>query len=287
MKTKILTIFLLSITLLYGDASFQEKIEALDWKEEVKEYPLKEINAKITLKERESLLLNDDAKEFLYLSEGHRGFQSDAVILKKDEKGNYSEIIFEFSDIGYVEMNDWEENVNADEMLEDLKESTIEANKIRENDARSLFIDKWIEPPYLDRKNATIYWAIQGHNSDGDTFINAKSLKLGRKGYVDIIWVGDVDQFTNSKLVLSKALNSYSYEEGFDYKDYIPEVDKVAAVGAGALAFKLVTGKASAGLLALLLIFAKKLWFLIFLPFVFLKKRLSKLFNREKGNDID
>jgi uncharacterized membrane-anchored protein len=54
-------------------------------------------------------------------------------------------------------------------------------------------------------------------------------------------------------------------------------VDKVAAAGVGALVYKLATGKAiaKAGALALIAIFAKKLWFLIFLPFIWLWKKMT------------
>jgi len=64
--------------------------------------------------------------------------------------------------------------------------------------------------------------------------------------------------------------NCYKYNEGSTYADFVPGTDTVAAVGAGALAYKLITGKTAAKvsveLLALLAIFAKKLWFLVFVP---------------------
>ena len=57
----------------------------------------------------------------------------------------------------------------------------------------------------------------------------------------------------------------------------------MAAVGIGALAYKMITGKAAAkvgtGLLAVLAIFAKKFWFLIFIPFIFLWNKVkTKIF---------
>ena len=185
-------------------------------------------------------------------------------------------------------MDDWEEHINKDELLSEIKKSTETANKIKEKGYPSLYVDGWAQKPFIDKNNAIVYWAISAHSSNGGSIVNAKAMKLGRKGFAEIIWMGSSAQFTDAQTSLSPTLVAYQYDECSKYADFIPGTDTVAAVGAGALAYKLMTGKtavkAGAGLFALLAIFAKKLWFLIVLPFIFVWKWIKGLFTGIKDS---
>lgn len=187
-----------------------------------------------------------------------------------------------------MKMDDWEEYIDKDELLKEIQKSTEAANKIKRKGYPKLYVDSWAQEPYLDKANAIIYWAISAHTSEGGSIVNAKAMKLGRKGFAEIVWMGKPDQFANAQISLSPSLTAYQYDEGSKYADYVPGTDTVAVVGAGALAYKLITGKAatkaSAGLLALLAIFIKKLWLLIFIPVVFAWKWIKNLFTATKDS---
>ena len=106
-------------------------------------------------------------------------------------------------------------------------------------------------------------------------------MKLGRKGFSKLIWVGEAEQFNSSENLLREALNNHKFEKGFRYADY-SSGDKIAAFGLASLVAVTAGSKGGkgvvAGILAMVLIFAKKLWFLIFLPFVFAWKWIKGLF---------
>ncbi len=287
-------LLILSVGLFSGkayaldDGSLAEKIGALNWQKEPGNYELGDINASITISQNEWLVKGKDAHEYMYLMEGHKGFQPDAVVFRIQGPNQDTQVDYTFQEIGYVKTDDWEQNIDKNELLEQIKESTKEANKLKGEGYPDLFVDGWVQEPYLDKKNAIIYWAISAHSSLGESIVNAKALKLGRKGYTEIIWVGSSDQFSNAETTLSPTLAAYQYKEGSTYADFMPGVDTVAAVGAGALVYKLITGKAAAkvgaGLLAMIAIFAKKFWFILIAPVIFAWKWLKGLFTGKNEN---
>ncbi len=265
-----------------------EQIQALDWQVEPGKYQLVGTNASVTTTSEEYLLKGTEAHKYMRISEGHDGFKPDALIVRVEGPSQDTQVLFTYHDIGFVKMDDWEEHINKDELLKEIQSSTEAANKIKEKGYPKLYVDGWAQEPYLDKENAIVYWAISAHTSAGGSIVNAKAMKLGRKGFAEIVWMGSPNQFANAQSSLSPSLAAYQYDEGSKYADYVPGTDTVAAVGAGALAYKLITvkaaAKASAGLLALLAIFAKKLWFLIFLPFIFVWKWFKGLFTGNKDS---
>lgn len=278
MKALLITLFIFSIPVFAAEEDEHlNKLRALDWKQDSIEYSISNGKAKITTTENELLVIGKDAAEYMYIMQGLRTYNPDAAILRVQGPEADSQVIYTINKIGYLTKDDWSENIDKDAMLKEIKEGTASANKERGEGYPDVYVDDWAQDPYLDTINNTVYWAISGHNEANDKFVNAKALKLGREGYTEILWIGSPQQFTNSKTVLEPILANYSYNEGFKYADYVPGTDTVAAAGVGALVYKLATGKAvaKAGALALAAIFAKKLWFLIFLPFIYLWKRMK------------
>jgi uncharacterized membrane-anchored protein len=262
--------------------SMIEKIQALDWQTDSGTYQLTGTNASVTTTPEEYLLKGKEAHKYMRISQGHDGFKPDALIVRVDGPNQDTQVLFTYHDIGFVKMDDWEEHIDKDELLKEIQKSTEAANKIKEEGYPKLYVDGWAQEPYLDKGNAVVYWAISAHTSEGGSIVNAKAMKLGRKGFAEIVWMGAPKQFSDAQISLSPSLAAYQYDEGSKYADFVPGTDTVAAVGAGALAYKLITGKAvakaSAGILALLAIFAKKLWILIFIPFIFAWKWIKSLF---------
>ena len=251
------------------------KLGELDWKRDPKIYSISSGKAEITTTENDYLVVGKDASEYMFIMQGLKNYSPDAAILRVGGPEGDSQVIYTINKIGYLTKDDWSDNIDKDEMLKEIQNSTNEANKLRGDDYLDLYVDGWAQDPYLDDIKNTVYWAISGHDDGGNKSVNAKALKLGREGYTEILWIGSPEQFTSSEIVLEPVLANYNYNEGFKYADYVPGTDTVAAAGVGALVYKLATGKAvaKAGALALALIFAKKLWFLIFLPFVYLWRR--------------
>lgn len=260
---------------------YLNQIQDLDWKGAAEGYDIPSNDAKISVGKNEYLVLGENAHKFMLLTEGHDGFKPDAVKLKIHSNESESTAIYQRNEIGFVKTDDWEDNIDVDDMLSEITQLTEDANNLRAEGYAKLYIDGWAQEPFLDIDNSIIYWAINGHTSDNSKFINAKALKLGRKGYTDMIWAGLPEQFTNAETVLEPVLASYTYNEGFQYDDFMPETDTVAAIGAGALVYKLATGKtaAKAGFLVAAAILIKKFWFIIFLPLAFgwkwIKKKLT------------
>lgn len=271
MKVLILILAAFASQAFASEEDYLNKLRALEWKQEPSIYSVSDNKAEITTTENDFLVVGKDAAEYMFITQGHRNYHPDAAILRVQGPEADSQVIYTIHKVGYLTKNDWSENIDKDKMLKEIKSGTIEANKMRGAGYPDLFVDGWAQDPHLDNVKNTVYWAISGHDSDNNKFINAKALKLGREGYTEILWIGSPEQFTSSEVALEPVLANYNYKEGFKYADYVPGTDTVAAAGVGALVYKLATGKAvaKAGLLAMAAIFAKKLWFLIFLPFIY------------------
>jgi len=278
MRFLFLFLFLCTAHSLASEDNLIIKLRALNWKETPNNYSIANEKAIITTTQNDYLVIGKDAIEYMFLMQGHKKFKPDAAILRVQGPEADSQVIFTINKVGYLTKNDWDDNIDRVKMLREIKESTKESNKHRGEGYPNLYVDHWAQSPFLDKINNTVYWAISGHDDNQTNFINAKALKLGREGYTEILWVGSPKQFSSAELVFEPVLSNYNYKEGFQYEDYMPGSDKLAAAGIGALVYKLATGKtiAKAGFLALAAIFAKKLWFLVFLPFIYCWKWVKK-----------
>lgn len=283
MKLLHLVLVLLFSVHVYASEDEQiNKLQALNWNDVPDTYSISD-KATITTTESDFLVVGEDASEYMFITQGHRGYSPDAAILRVQGPEVDTQVIYTINKVGFLTKDDWDDNIDKNKMLEEIKESTAEANKQRGEGYLDLFVDSWAQEPHLDSSNNTVYWAISGHDEANNRFINAKALKLGREGYTEILWIGSPEQFSSSEVALKPVLANYNYNDGFKYADYVPGTDTVAAAGVGALVYKLATGKAAAkaGILALAAIFAKKFWFLIFVPFIFLWKKVKAKISKD------
>jgi uncharacterized membrane-anchored protein len=285
MKAILIILALITTQAFASQEDQYTKLRALDWQEEPSTYSISDNKATITTTENDFLVTGNDASEYMFITQGHRNYSPDAAILRVQGPEADSQVIYTINKVGFLTKDDWGENIDKDKMLKEIQEGTNAANKQRGEGYSDLFVDAWAQEPHLDSVNNTVYWAISGHDESNNKFINAKALKLGREGYTEILWIGSPNQFSSSEVVLKPVLANYNYNEGFKYSDYIPGTDTVAAAGVGALVYKLATGKAiakaGAVAVAVALLFAKKLWFLIFIPFIYLWKWLkAKMFGK-------
>ena len=206
------------------------KLRALNWKENPDNYSIAGDKAVIKTTENDYLVTGKDAAEYMFIMQGHRGYNPDAAILRVQGPEADSQVIYTINKVGYLTKDDWEDNIDKAKMLKEIKESTKESNKQRGEGYPDLFVDSWAQDPHLDKVNNTVYWAIAGHDDNQTKFINAKALKLGREGYTEILWIGSPEQFSSAEVALEPVLANYNYKEGFQYADYIPGT-KLAAAG--------------------------------------------------------
>lgn len=286
MRFLLIFLTLFSIQGFAAEEDLFAQLRELAWKEIPDKYSIADNKAVIQTTENDYLVTGKDAAEYMFIMQGHRGYTPDAAVLRVQGPEADSQVIYTINKVGYLTKDDWEDNIDKEKMLDEIKEGTKEANKQRSVGYPNLYVDSWAQDPHLDKINNTVYWAIAGHDDNQTKFINAKALKLGREGYTEILWIGSPEQFSSAEVALEPVLANYNYKEGFQYADYIPGTDKLAAAGVGALVYKLATGKAvaKAGFIALAAIFAKKLWFILFFPFIYGWKRVRSKF-ASKPND--
>ncbi|HEV2547815.1 MAG TPA: DUF2167 domain-containing protein [Stellaceae bacterium] len=168
------------------------------------------------------------------------------------------QVIFQsFNDEGYVTLDDWKD-VDAAAMLATIKENTEKGNAERaRNGFAQVRVKDWLQQPTLDRDSNTVRWAIVA--DDGSTpIVNAVALRLGRRGFEKLTWVGDAGAYAAVGGELDLMLRSHAFDPGSRYADYVTG-DKVAAYGVGALVATMVGAKlAKVGLFAGLLVLLKK-----------------------------
>jgi uncharacterized membrane-anchored protein len=167
------------------------------------------------------------------------------------------QVIFQsFNDEGYVTLDDWKD-VDAAAMLETIKDNTEKGNAERaRNGFAAVHVKGWLQQPTLDRDSNTVRWAIAA--DDETPIVNAVALRLGRRGFEKLTWVGEANSYVAQGGELDLILHAHAFDPGFRYADYVTG-DKVAAYGVGALVATLVGAKlAKVGLFAGLLLLLKK-----------------------------
>ena len=164
-------------------------------------------------------------------------------------------IIIEYEEDGYVSDAD-AGTIDYGELLSSMKRDTAEASEAREEMGYdSIELVGWAEPPYYDAATNRLHWAKElkfgGH--DFNT-LNYDIRILGRKGVVVMSFVATMDQLARVKAVIPKVLNSAEFDEGYQYADFNPDIDQVAAYGIGALIAGKVLTKTGFAAAAILLV---------------------------------
>ncbi|MCC6724311.1 MAG: DUF2167 domain-containing protein [Saprospiraceae bacterium] len=172
-----------------------------------------------------------------------------------------------YSEEGYIDDSD-AKDLDYDDLLKQMKEDTKAANEYRTKEGYpAIELMGWASAPYYDAANKKLHWAKELHfdEQEGNT-LNYNIRILGRKGYLQLNAIGDMDVLPGVKKDIEPILASVDFNDGYRYRDFDSNVDKVAAVGIGGL----IAGKVlmKAGLLAKLGIILAKFWKVIALGFV-------------------
>lgn len=189
-------------------------------------------------------------------------------------------------DIGYVNMDDWTDDVNS--QIDVIWESYVEGSKAQsERIGFDVVPVKWVLYPTLNKASQVMTYGVL-LNFGGEEVINLTSVKFTRTGYVQMNVVTDDEMLaaagTTFDGVSSYASTAYQPSTGSQYADF-EDGDRVAAIGAvGVLASVIGVKYSNKGTLAAIgaaiLVFAKKFWFvLVAIPvalFGFLKRMLGR-----------
>lgn len=167
-----------------------------------------------------------------------------------------------FTADGYIEDDD-AEGMDYDDMLAELQADTEAANEFRrESGYEAVELIGWATPPHYDAANKRLHWAKElSFEGNEDHTLNYHILFLGRRGYLTMNVIGNMEDLDEISSDLNDFLGSIAYQEGHRYTDFDPSMDEVAAYGIGAL----IAGKvlAKTGLLAGLGLFLAKAWKLL------------------------
>jgi uncharacterized membrane-anchored protein len=232
-------------------------------------------------------------KDAQWLVEKVWGNPADEKVLGLLAKSDYSigssgwAFILSYDESGYVKDED-ADDINYDDMLKEIQADETETNKQRTAAGYpAIHMVNWASKPFYDGSNKVLHWAKElQFGGDETPTLNYDVRILGRKGVLSMNAVGEMTHLADIKANIPNILHAASFAEGYQYKDFDPGVDKVAAYTVGGL----VAGKllAKAGLLALLLKNIKLVLLGIVALFAAFRKRVGRLFGRrsDESNDI-
>lgn len=203
-----------------------------------------------------------DADESNYILEevwgNLKGQTSLGMLVPAESRASIADYAFliEYNDIGYVKDND-AGDINYDELLQQMKEESAEANKERVVEGiSSMNLVGWASKPYYDKERNVLHWAKEFRVAGSEmNTLNYDVRVLGRNGVLVLQAVSGMDQMDSVRQNITPLLNAVSFTEGNRYADFNASTDNVAAWTIGGL----VAGKvlAKAGFFAVLLKFGK------------------------------
>jgi len=183
------------------------------------------------------------------------------------------------TDEGRISMDDWKSDMTdeIDQLTEGFKDTLREQSK---DLGVKIEFTGWKVYPQVDRNLKVLYYAFI-LDWDGDPVINLKLTKLDRYGSVvmNLVPVDSNASTQELEVMIADVVGMYKAKPGNSYAEW-KSGDKVAAIGTVGLLATLIGvnyGKSIwAAVVAFSLIILKKAWFIILLPFVFLRRLFSR-----------
>jgi len=187
------------------------------------------------------------------------------IVAGADHSPEWFAVMF-FDAEGYIKDD---EEIDADDLLENMREGNEEANEERKSRGfKPLTLEGWSDPPHYDKDKRHLVWALVVSDADGKS-VNYNTRSLGRRGFVSINLVTEPQKLAGFKPHAQALLGGTRFKPGARYQDFDEKTDKVAeyglaglvAAGAGLTAAKFI----KLGLLA-------KFWKIILVAIVSGKK---------------
>ena len=181
---------------------------------------------------------------------------------------------------GYVSFDDWNDG-DKDSKIEDIWDALVEDSKEQSKRAGvTIRPIRWVVYPTLNSDKKYLYYAFKVRWGD-DEFINIKVSLFDRKGYVPLMIILENPNASEEEIrsFVEQSALSYIPAKYTSYSSFTSG-DKIAAVGVIGTLAALVGVKYGKGFFATALAFAllaaKKLWFIIFLPFIYIGRLFKK-----------
>lgn len=174
-------------------------------------------------------------------------------------------VVISYEEDGYVSDED-ADSIDFGELLSSMQASTEALNEARlEAGYDEINLVGWAATPRYDSAEKKLYWAKELRF--GEIPVNTLNYNvriLGRKGVLVLNLVATMPQLEEIEAAIPSVLAIANFDPGYQYSDFDPSVDKVAAYGIAAL----IAGKvaAKAGLFAKLgvvLVALKKFWIFV------------------------
>ncbi|MES2660316.1 MAG: DUF2167 domain-containing protein [Verrucomicrobiota bacterium] len=138
--------------------------------------------------------------------------------------------VFEFDDVGYVK-DDEKDKLDADKILEQMKEGQVQANKqLAEQGMSTLEVLGWQTPPFYNPSTHNLEWAIRLRSSTGGEVVNYKTKILGRRGVMDVVLVCSEEEMPTVVPEYQKLLTGFAYKKEESYASFTSG-DKIAEYG--------------------------------------------------------
>ena len=168
-------------------------------------------------------------------------------------------VTIDYSEDGYVSDKD-ADKLNYDDLLQQMQEQARKVNKERKRQGyEPIELVGWATKPYYDKAEHKLHWAKDLKvGKQAENTLNYNIRVLGRKGYLVLNFIAGMDQKALIDSKLNSVLAMASFNPGYRYGDFNPDLDKVAAYGIGGLVAGTVLSKT--GMLAAGLLLLKKLW---------------------------
>ena len=145
-----------------------------------------------------------------------------------------------------------------------MKKDTEEENKERKKEGyAAIGIVDWAAKPFYDKERKILHWAKEvSFEGNKINTLNYNIRVLGKKGVLILNAIATMPNLPLVQKDIPKVLDIVQFSDGYQYKDFNPSIDQVAAWTIGGL----VAGKvlAKVGLWVVIL----KFWKLIALAFV-------------------
>ena len=195
--------------------AMNQEIINLPWEYELQKYPLEKSNSHFKLSEGFALLRGDAARRFDFLTQGMEDPDMEALIYNQDTE---IQLTFNYYPSGYVSMEDWED-LDADELLNQISENTDNSNAERaKHNLSGLSVGGWLQKPRLNEDNNSVSWVFDVLDGE-ERYVNAISIKLGRKGYEKFTWVSSYDDYLLSMDLMAALVNQQNFDQGHRYAD--------------------------------------------------------------------
>ncbi len=140
-------------------------------------------------------------------------------------------IVVSWSEDGHVKDSD-AADMDYNELLGQMQESTKEANKIRkEKGYPTMELVGWAERPHYDSVAKKLYWAKDLQFEGEDTRVLNYDIRiLGRRGVLTLTAVADITDLVKVSKGCKGILDKVAFNKGHRYEDY-QAGDKVPAYG--------------------------------------------------------